>query len=85
MAKKKRKSRKTSSGLSSSQIHHESEAAKFSARATSMSCGAKGLTALLSAQTAFVHALESGNQSLIERTEKHRDKMVNRMQKCCAV
>lgn len=83
-AKKKRKSRKRS-GLSSSMLHHETEAAKFSARATSASCGAKGLTALLSAQTALVHALESGNAGLIDRTEKHRDKMLTRMQKCCQI
>lgn len=57
-------------------LHHELEARKAAARAAGSTSPGQ---ALIAAQTAYVHAVESGNQTLLKRVEKQRDLFLNRV------
>jgi hypothetical protein len=82
MAKRKTP-RRSKTSLAGLPAHHENLAHRYAARATSNACSSKGLQALLSAQTAYVHAKESGNAALLKRLEKKRDLMMERATACC--
>lgn len=82
MVTKKRKTKKHSSrGLAGTPVQHEIEAFKHMT-ALPVTCGEKGLVALLNAQTALVHAHESGNKTLAARALKRRNEVLRKLERC---
>ncbi len=79
--KTKRKSKNTSRGLAGTPVQHEIEAFKHMT-ALPVSCGEQGLVALLNAQTALVHAHESGNASLATRALRRRNEVLKKLERC---
>lgn len=76
-------SKRRGKALEGTSAHHETEAHRYAARGTSRACSTQGLKALLAAQTAYVHAKESGNASLTSRLERQRDAILERSNACC--
>lgn len=74
---------KKGSALEGAPSYHETQAHRYAARGTSRACSTQGLQALLAAQTAFVHAKESGNETLTRRLERQRDEILERSNACC--
>lgn len=67
--------------LGETRIEHEVKAFRHS-RELQVSCTEMGLKALEEAQTALVHAEESGNYTLTNRARKRRDEVRQRLKRC---
>lgn len=64
-------------------VQHELEARRHIARAGTTSCSRRGLQSLLHAQTAFVHAAESGHAELLARALRRRDELLEKLSSQC--
>lgn len=81
MAKRRKIKKRPSRGLSGTPTQHEIEAFKHMV-ALPVTCGERGLVALLNAQTALVHAHESGNAGLAARALKRRNEVLSKLERC---
>ena len=79
--RKKKSFKRPSRGLAGTPVQHEIEAFKHMT-ALPVTCGEKGLVALLNAQTALVHAHESGNTTLAARALKRRNEVLKKLERC---